>query len=127
MTWDQVDLEKHFARFDSKTGTGHGATGGPHGRGARRPAPPPLGSRVPDNRQRRAMRLGKGARRGRAAGDAFLRPAAFRRHLLGQAVRQQPRRHIADVLVPQLGFQGVKELSKQISGPGEANDCTCRK
>lgn len=44
-----------------------------------------------------------------------------------QAVRQQPRRHIADVLVPQLGFQGVKELSKQISGPGEANNCTCRK
>jgi uncharacterized protein RhaS with RHS repeats len=34
---------------------------------------------------------------------------------------------IADVLVPQLGFQGVKELGKQISGAGGANDCTCRK
>ncbi|MFM2058832.1 MAG: hypothetical protein RLY71_3217, partial [Pseudomonadota bacterium] len=34
---------------------------------------------------------------------------------------------IADVLVPQLGFQGVKELGKQVSGAGGANDCTCRK
>lgn len=34
---------------------------------------------------------------------------------------------IADVLLPQLGFQGVKALGKQISGAGGANDCTCRK
>ncbi|MFN7758400.1 MAG: hypothetical protein ACK5RP_13195, partial [Betaproteobacteria bacterium] len=31
---------------------------------------------------------------------------------------------LADVLGPRRGFQGVKELSTQISGPGEANDCT---
>ena len=34
---------------------------------------------------------------------------------------------IANVLVPQLGFQGVKELGKQVSGIGGANDCMCRK
>lgn len=34
---------------------------------------------------------------------------------------------IADLLVPQLGFQGVKELGKQVSSAGGANDCTCRK
>lgn len=34
---------------------------------------------------------------------------------------------IADVLLPQIGFQVVKELGKQVSGVGGANDCTCEK
>jgi RHS repeat-associated protein len=34
---------------------------------------------------------------------------------------------IANVLVPQLGFQGVKAIGNQVNNAGGANDCTCRK
>ncbi len=34
---------------------------------------------------------------------------------------------IADALLPQLGFQGIKALGKEVTDAGGANDCTCKK
>jgi hypothetical protein len=34
-------------------------------------------------------------------------------------------RGIADVVVPQVGWQGIKEIGKEVTDAGGANDCTC--